>query len=150
MEKGEDEMKKKQFVYLAAIVVIVLSIVLMLVNLNRTESLVSSPFWWFFMGMTLGFGILSFVLGCIRKSPVCFFLAALLLDGFLVYLTIDVFSLIWYVVLIVGIMFLVVLALLDLFLLGNRTEAIAENDATKEVKKSDRAIADSEQGDKKN
>lgn len=144
-------MKKKQFVYLAAIGVIVLSIVLMLVNLNQTESLVSSPFWWFFMGMTLGFGILSFVSGCVRKSPVCFFLAALLLDGFLVYLTIDVFSLIWYVVLIVGIMFLVVLALFDLFLLGNRTEAIAENDASKEVKKSDRVIlADFEQGDKKN
>lgn len=144
-------MKKKQYVYLAAIAVIVLSLVLMLVNLNPAESSVSSPFWWFFMGMTLGFGLLTLTLGFVRKSPAFFFLAAALLDGFLVYLMIDVFSLIWYVVLIVGIMFLFIVALLDLFLLGNRTEAIAENREPEEVKKADKAIpADSEQGEKKN
>ena len=38
-------MKKKRYALLAAIGIIVLALVLMLVNLNRTDSPVSNPFW---------------------------------------------------------------------------------------------------------
>ena len=121
-------MKKKRYALLAAIGIIVLALVLMLVNLNRMGSPVSNPFWWFYMVMTLGFGLLALTLGCVRSRTVYFFLAAALLDGFLIYLMIDVFSLVWYAVVIVGVMFLLIVGLLDLFLLGNRTEAIAQNE----------------------
>ena len=121
-------MKKKRYALLAAIGIIVLALVLMLVNLNRTDSPVSNPFWWFYMVMTLGFGLLALTLGFVRSRTVYFFLAAALLDGFLIYLMIDVFSLVWYAVVIVGVMFLLIVGLLDLFLLGNRTEAIAQNE----------------------
>lgn len=114
-------MKKKRYALLAAIGIIVLALVLMLVNLNRTDSPVSNPFWWFYMVMTLGFGLLALTLGFVRSRTVYFFLAAALLDGFLIYLMIDVFSLVWYAVVIVGVMFLLIVGLLDLFLLGNRT-----------------------------
>jgi len=126
--KKEKIMKKKRYALLAAIGIIVLALVLMLVNLNRTDSPVSNPFWWFYMVMTLGFGLLALTLGFVRSRTVYFFLAAALLDGFLIYLMIDVFSLVWYAVVIVGVMFLLIVGLLDLFLLGNRTEAIAQNE----------------------
>ena len=44
------------------------------------------------MVMTLGFGLLALTLGFVRSRTVYFFLAAALLDGFLIYLMIDVFS----------------------------------------------------------
>ena len=63
-------MKKKRYALLAAIGIIVLALVLMLVNLNRMDSPVSNPFWWFYMVMTLGFGLLARTLGFVRSRTV--------------------------------------------------------------------------------
>lgn len=65
-------MKKKRYALLAAIGIIVLALVLMLVNLNRMDSPVSNPFWWFYMVMTLGFGLLALTLGFVRSRTVYF------------------------------------------------------------------------------
>ena len=110
------------FILLSAIIVLILQYTL------PDFKFLTSPIFNFFLILTSGFGIISFVEGFCTKSPWYFFCGAILFCYAIIY-TFFQFESIWFVGIIVALVFVIIISILSFIVAGNKTESIALNTA---------------------
>lgn len=117
---------KNTLLYIISICIFVVALVMAIVDFAVPLNLWIHPLLNFLFFIALGFGIMCFALGFIKKSPWYFFLSAMLLAISLVYVLIG-FKVVWYIVVISVVALLLVIMSLSFITAGNKTEDIALN-----------------------
>ncbi|MBE7087489.1 MAG: hypothetical protein E7369_04225 [Clostridiales bacterium] len=118
--------KKNRLVYVIALCILVLSLAMTIIDWAVPLNLWIHPLLNFVFFIFCGFGVFSFVLGFIKKSPWYFFLSAGLLALSVLYVLIS-YKMVWYVTLLIVVCVPAIIALLSLIVNGNKTEDIALN-----------------------
>lgn len=118
---------KKILLYSISLAIVVLSVVAFILNWALSIKILVHPVLNLFLCLFVGFGLLSYVLGFLTKSPWYIFLGAVMF-GLSVFYVLFALLLVWWVALVCTFAVWAISAVLSLIACGNKTEAIAEND----------------------
>ena len=117
--------KNGLIVALISLLILLGSLTVMLVNIFSECKFWTHPVLNFLFCIFAGFGVLSFVLGVIKKSPAHFFLSALLVVPASFYAIIQ--YLYWWITLVIIVVIIAIFPILSIITCGNKTENIELN-----------------------
>ena len=117
--------KKNLLLGILSICIFVLSLTFAIIDWAVPLKVWTHPILNFLFALCIGFGIMSFALACVKRSPWYFFLSAILIGLAALYVTLQ--YIVWWLCLIIIIVFMAVTSITSIMVAGNKTEEIALN-----------------------
>lgn len=119
--------KKNLLLGVLSICIFVLSLTFAILNAVLPFDFLTHPILNFLLGLAIGFGIMTLVLGFKNRSPWFFFLSAILLGLAVLYVTLYYLWSLWWLCILIFVVLLAVVAMTSVMTAGNKTEEIALN-----------------------